>query len=79
MFLLTIQKFNNGNPTATSILGYENLESVTGAMFSTLASSVANTDIEFVCCMIINEYGNTLKHESWARERVNVVNESDNK
>ncbi|MBR6503049.1 MAG: hypothetical protein IKT42_06360 [Clostridia bacterium] len=67
MNLITIQTLADGNKIR-SFLNYETSDAAVGALYSALASAVANTDIVQVICMVMDDEGRCKKYESWVRE-----------
>lgn len=66
-FMIIIQKFRDETPTAKALFEYSDMKDAKAALFSTMASSMANDNIATVMCEIINESGGVLKHEFWER------------
>ena len=67
MYLVQIQKFNNGDASAKALFEYSTKEEAIGAAYSVLASSVANANISSVLCQILDDKGAVLKYEYWER------------
>lgn len=67
-YMVLIQTFVDGSATAKALFDYPDIDSAKAALFSTMASSMANANIASVMCEIINEAGGVLKHERWERE-----------
>lgn len=66
-YIVTIQEFVDETPTAKAIFEYDNKDTATATLFSTMASSMANDNIASVVCLIMDEYGSTIKYERWER------------
>lgn len=66
-YLVTIQNFVDASPSAKTIFEYDSKDTATSTLFSTMASSMANENIKSVICLIMNEYGSTIKYERWTR------------
>ena len=66
-FMVLIQAFEDGSPTAKALFEYETMDAAKSALFSTMASSMANENIKSVLCEIINDRGGVLKYEIWER------------
>ena len=71
-YLVTIQNFEDASPSAKTIFEYDSKDTATITLFSTMASSMANENIKSVICLIMNEYGSTIKYERWERNPVPV-------
>ena len=69
-YIVLIQTFEDATPTAKALFEYETMDAAKSALFSTMASSMANENIASVMCEIINEAGGVLKHERWERNPV---------
>lgn len=67
-YLVIIQKFNNETPEAKSIFGYESVDSAKAALYSTMASSIANENVSTAICDILDNDGLIIKYEKWVRE-----------
>lgn len=68
-FVVIIQHFIDGSPTAKAIFEHENQDTATSTLYSTMASSMANENILSVVCLIMNESGSTIKYERWERPK----------
>lgn len=66
-YMVLIQTFRDATPTAKALFDYADMDSAKAALFSTMASSMANENIASVMCEIINDRGGVLKHEIWER------------
>lgn len=66
-YLMTIQRFNTGDPEAKSLFDYSTEDDASAALYSTMASSTANVDISSVICLIMDEVCGILKYEKWNR------------
>lgn len=66
-YVVTIQNFEDATPSAKAIFEYDSKDTATSTLFSTMASSMANENIKSVICLIMNEYGSTIKYERWER------------
>ena len=66
-YMVLIQTFEDGSPTAKALFEYETMDEAKSALFSTMFSSMSNENIKTVMCEIINEVGSVLKHERWER------------
>lgn len=66
-YIVLIQKFMDGSPSAKALFEYDSKDTATSALFSTMASSMANNNIKSVLCMIIDDNGWTIKYEKWDR------------
>ena len=69
-YVVTIQNFVDASPSAKAIFEYSDKDTATSTLFSTMASSMANNNISSVVCLIMNEYGSTIKYERWERNPV---------
>jgi len=67
MNLITIQTLADGNKIR-SFLNYETKDAAVCALYSALASAVADTNIINVLCMVMDDTGRCKKYESWVRE-----------
>lgn len=65
---MTIQNFVDSMPTAKSLFDYSSKADAISAFHSTMASSVANTNVSSVLCMLFNEIGDTLKYDRYTKE-----------
>lgn len=68
LYMILIQTFEDETPTAKALFDYPDMDAAKAALFSTMASSMANDNIKTVVCEIINDRGGVLKHERWERE-----------
>lgn len=66
-YILLIQCFEDETPTAKAIFEYDSLDAAKAALFSNMASSMANTNIKSVVCAVLDEYATTVKYERWER------------
>lgn len=66
-YFVTIQTFVDGSPTAKAIYDYSDYDTALSALFSTMVSSMANTNIKHVMCLIMNDGGQSIKYEQWDR------------
>lgn len=66
-YLIQIQKFVNGDPSAKAIFEYATKDEALAAYYNTLASSLGNQNISSVLCSIINDAGNCEIKEYWER------------
>ena len=64
-YTITIQKFTNTDPEASSMLGYATIQAATSACFSTLASAAADNTIKSCMCLIINSEGAVQRFEKY--------------
>lgn len=64
-YVITIQKFKNTDPEASSMLGYATIQAATSACFSTLASAAADDTIKSCMCLIINSEGAVQRFEKY--------------
>ena len=69
-YVVLIQTFMDETPSAKAIYEYEDKDTATSTLFSTMASSMANNNISTVVCLILNEYGSAIKYERWERNPV---------
>lgn len=72
MNLIVIQTMNNG-VVARQLVNYSTMDEATGALYNTLASSVANEDLQKVITMIADDNLSCLKFEAWNRESAKGV------
>lgn len=70
LFMIIIQKFLDETPTVKALYEYNTLDEAKSALYSTMASSMANDNIKSVLCEIINDIGGVVKHERWERNLV---------
>lgn len=66
-YMLLIQIFEDETPAAKALFDYPDMDAAKAALFSTMASSMANDNIKTVVCEIINDRGSVLKYEYWER------------
>lgn len=65
-YAITIQKFKNTDPDASSMLGYTSLQAAESACFSALASaSAANSAVRQCVCIVINGEGAVHRYEKY--------------
>ena len=64
-YIITIQKFKNTDPEASSMLGYATIQAATSACFSALASAAADDTIKSCMCLIINSEGAVQRFEKY--------------
>ncbi len=65
-YTITIQKFQNTDPEASSMLGYATIQAAESACFSALASASAeNSPVKSCVCMIINSEGAIQRFETY--------------
>lgn len=67
LFMIIIQKFLDETPTVKALYEYNTLDEAKSALYSTMASSMANDNIKSVLCEIINDIGGVVKTEMWER------------
>lgn len=67
MNLITIQELNDGT-VARSLLAYSDGNSALSAFYSTLSSSVADSNVSKVTCVIMTDEGLIIRTEHWERE-----------
>ena len=72
-YMLLIQTFEDETPAAKALFDYPDMDAAKAALFSTMASSMANENIKTVMCEIINEAGSVLKHERWERNPESIA------
>jgi len=66
-FLISIQYVNDGT-SPCGIFAYENREAALSAFYSTVASNYANPNLNGFLCMVIDEYGMTIRKENWTKQ-----------
>ena len=65
-YTITIQKFKNTDPDASSMLGYASLQAAESACFSALASaSAADSTVRQCICLVIDGEGAVYRHEKY--------------
>ena len=65
-YVITIQKFKNTDPEASSMLGYATLQAASSACFSALASASAEgSTVKSCVCIIINSEGAIQRFEKY--------------
>lgn len=66
-YMIIIQNFNNGNPSAKAIYEYSVYDEALSTLYSTMVSALATEIIKDVTCLIMDEYCNITKSERWER------------
>lgn len=65
-FLISIQYVNDGtNPCG--IFAYNSKEEVLSSFHSTLASNYISSNLNGFLCIVIDEYGMTIRKEDWTK------------
>ena len=65
-YTITIQKFKNTDPDASSMLGYASLQAAESACFLALASaSEANSPVRQCVCIVIDGEGAVYRREKY--------------
>ena len=74
--LITIQILKN-SPTARSMLAYNTYDEAISALYMTMASASANTEVTSCICTILSDDGSLNKQEIWERSQDNSAEDAE--